>query len=137
MVTIDVIYRGELRCTATHGPSRSELVTDAPLDNQGKGEAFSPTDLVATAIGTCLLTTMAIAARKRGWELAGSTARVEKHMVADPKRRIAKLAVVLQIPHEFGAAERKVLEEAALTCPVHESLDARVEVPIEFRWGRS
>ena len=64
MVTIDVIYRGELRCTATHGPSRSELVTDAPLDNQGKGEAFSPTDLVATAIGTCLLTTMAIAARK-------------------------------------------------------------------------
>ena len=137
MVTIDVLYQGGLRCVSTHGPSRAELLTDAPLDNHGKGEAFSPTDLVATAIGTCLLTTMAIAARNRGWELAGSTARVEKHMVADPRRRIAKLAVVLRIPHEFGEEQRVILERAALTCPVHESLDARVEIPIQFQWGRS
>lgn len=138
MVRIHSIYRGELRCEATHGPSSSELVTDAPVDNQGRGEAFSPTDLVATALATCMLTTMGIAAQKHGWVLEGATADVEKGMVAEPVRRIGELAVVIRVPDQSGPRserERTVLERAALTCPVHKSLGPEVEIPITFHWG--
>jgi putative redox protein len=134
MVTITMDYRGELRCQATHGPSRTELTTDAPADNQGKGESFSPTDLVATALGTCILTTMGIVAARHGWPMAGSTATVVKEMVADPVRRIGRLRVTLLMSHALEAKAREALERAALTCPVHRSLASNVEIPLEIRW---
>lgn len=137
MVTIQVLYQGELRTQATHGPSRVELVTDAPVDNQGKGASFSPTDLVATSLGTCMLTTMGIVAKRHGWELEGASATVEKHMVADPERRIGKLTVALRIPGAFGAKERTILERTALTCPVHKSLHPKVEIPVTFHWDEA
>ncbi len=134
MVSISVVYEGDLHCQATHGPSGNLLTTDAPADNQGRGESFSPTDLVATAVGTCMVTIMGIAAEKRGWDITGTTVRVEKQMVADPKRRIAKLAVEIQVPQEFAPAEREVLERAAMTCPVHASLRPEVEIPVRVHW---
>lgn len=137
MVTIHISYAGDLSTQATHGPSRTVLVTDAPVDNQGKGASFSPTDLVATALGTCMLTTMGIVARRHGWKLEGASATVEKHMVADPERRIGKLAVVLRFPDGFGEKERTILERTALTCPVHRSLHPKVEIPVTFQWGEA
>jgi putative redox protein len=135
MVTIEITYTGELRCSNVHGPSRTELVTDAPVDNQGKGASFSPTDLVATALGACILTTMGIVAQRHGWPLAGARATVAKHMVADPVRRIGKLAVELHLPGDWDEKQRSVLERTAHTCPVHQSLAPGVEVPVTFHWG--
>lgn len=135
MVKIRAVYEGGLRCRATHGPSNATFPTDAPVDNHGKGESFSPTDLVATALGTCMLTTMGIVADRHGWDLTGATVDVEKGMVADPTRRIGRLAVVLRIPTELDERARQTLENAALTCPVHKSLRPEVEMPIEFAWG--
>jgi putative redox protein len=137
MVEIQVEYQGGLRCRTVHGPSRASFATDAPVDNQGKGESFSPTDLVATALGTCMLTTMGIVAERHGWELAGATARVEKSMVADPARRIGKLAVWLRLPGRFDAKTRDVLEKTALNCPVFKSLNPAIEIPVSFEWDRS
>jgi len=134
MVTITMLYQGELRTQATHGPSQTQLITDAPLDNQGKGASFSPTDLVATALGTCMLTTMGIVAKRHGWALEGASASVEKHMVADPERRIGKLTVVLRIPGSFDEKTRTILERTAFTCPVHKSLSPKVEIPVTFEW---
>ncbi len=134
MVTITMNYQGELRCTATHAPSKQALTTDAPVDNQGRGESFSPTDLVATALGTCILTTMGIVAARHGWPLAGSTATVIKEMVADPVRRIGRLRVTLVMAHALEPKAREALERTAHTCPVHQSLASNVEVPMEFRW---
>jgi len=134
MVTITMLYQGELRTEATHGPSRTQLITDAPVDNQGKGASFSPTDLVATALGTCMLTTMGIVAKRHGWALEGASATVEKHMVADPERRIGKLTVALRFPGVFDEKTRTILERTALTCPVHKSLSPRVEIPVTFHW---
>jgi putative redox protein len=136
MVTITMHYAGDLRTQATHGPSKTVLITDAPVDNQGKGASFSPTDLVATALGTCMLTTMGIVAKRHGWKIEGASATVEKHMVADPERRIGKLVVTLRMPAGLGEKERTILERTAHTCPVHKSLDPRVEVPVTFEWGR-
>ena len=137
MVTIQMHYAGELRTEAVHGPSRTSLVTDAPVDNQGKGESFSPTDLVGTALGTCMLTTMGLVAKRHGWALEGATATVEKHMVADPERRIGKLTVALRVPGAFDAKQRTILERTALTCPVHKSLHPRVEIPVTFQWDEA
>jgi putative redox protein len=134
MVRIDVTYRGRLRCAAVHEPSGSELVTDAPRDNQGEGASFSPTDLVATALATCVLTTMGIVAQRHGWKLDGARATVVKHMVADPVRRIGKLELALRIPGAFDARARETLERTAHTCPVHKSLAPNVEVPMTFEW---
>lgn len=137
MVQIDLRYEGSLRCTATHGPSRTTLSTDAPVDNQGRGMSFSPTDLVATALGSCILTTMAIVAERHGWDLEGASARVEKRMVADPVRRIGELAVHLRLPGAFDERARTTLERTALTCPVHKSLGSSVSIPIVFEWDPS
>ncbi|MEO6709798.1 MAG: OsmC family protein [Planctomycetota bacterium] len=135
MVTIVMEYQGELRCRATHTPSKTELTTDAPVDNQGKGESFSPTDLVATALGTCMLTTMGIVAARHGWSMQGASATVVKEMVADPVRRIGRLRVSINLPTPLEAKAREALERAAHTCPVHRSLAANVDVPLEFIWG--
>lgn len=134
MVEIQVQYRGELRCAAEHGPSGQTLTTDAPVDNHGRGEAFSPTDLVGTALGTCMLTLMGIAARGRDWNLEGARARVTKSMAANP-RRIARLEVEIEVPAALPEEARRVLEEAARSCPVHATLRPETEIPIRFRWG--
>jgi putative redox protein len=112
MVTMQLEYQGDLHCKAIHEPSGTELTTDAPKDNQGRGESFSPTDLVATALGSCMLTVMGIMAR-----------------------RIARLAVRIHIPHAISPENQQKLERAAHTCPVHKSLHPDVESPIDFTWG--
>ena len=138
MVSIHAVYEGQLRCVATHGPSSNQLTTDAPVDNRGKGESFSPTDLVATALGTCMVTVMGIAADEHGWDVEGLTVDVEKFMIADPKRRIRKLEVVIRMPGDperWSDEQRAELEKAALSCPVHGSLHPDTEVPVTFHWG--
>lgn len=134
MVEIEIVYEGALRTTARHGPSGAILSTDAPVDNEGKGERFSPTDLVAAALGTCMLTLMGISARRRGLLLEGVRVRVGKHMVADPVRRIGRIDVTFEMPAGLSAGERQFLENAARTCPVRKSLDPRIEIPLDFRY---
>ena len=136
MVEIRVRYEGDLHCIAVHGPSGASFATDAPVDNQGRGESFSPTDLVATALGTCMLTTMGIVARRHDWDLSGATATDKKIMVADPLRRVGRLEVSIRIPAELDERARETLVKTAHTCPVHKSLAPSVEIPIEFAWGR-
>ncbi len=135
MVTIQVEYQGDLHCKAVHGPSRAELNTDAPTDNQGRGETFSPTDLVATALGTCMLTVMGILARTLQIDIAGATATVEKEMSSTVPRRIHSLKVRIRIPHILSSESQQKLERAAHTCPVHKSLHPDILTPIEFIWG--
>jgi putative redox protein len=132
VVVITGRYLGDLRCEATHGPSQTRLVTDAPADNMGKGETFSPTDLLATALGTCIVTTMAIVATRRGIDLSAATFTVEKHMVADPERRIGRLPVTIRMPAAISDQNRAVLERAAHTCPVHKSLSPAIDSAITF-----
>ncbi len=133
MTLIDSTYRGGLRCTARHGPSGSELDTDAPADNQGKGERFSPTDLVATALSTCMLTIMGIVAERHGWSLEGCSARVEKTMTTEPPRKIALLAVWVTLPEGLSERQRTVLRRAAEACPVKRSLEGAT--PMELHWS--
>ncbi len=135
MVAMELEYQGDLHCRATHGPSGRVLETDAPVDNQGRGESFSPTDLLATALGSCILTVMGIAARTHGVDMTGATARVEKEMAAAPVRRVGRLTVEVRVPGEVGADDRLKLERAAHTCPVHKSLHPDVETVVTFRWG--
>ena len=134
MVEITVEYEGGLHTHAVHGPSKSSLETDAPLDNQGRGERFSPTDLVATALGTCMLTTMGILAERHGWPLAGTRARIEKHMVADPLRRIGRLVAELSFAPGIPREARAPLLRAAETCPVRQSLLSAIEVDLRVEW---
>jgi putative redox protein len=136
MVEITASYDGQLHCTAKHGPSGSTLSSDAPKDNMGRGEAFSPTDLVATALGTCILTTMGIVAQRQNLDIAGATLRVEKHMSESGPRRIVRLPVEIQMPREVSPDDRQRLENAANTCPVKKSLGAEVDAPISFKWGK-
>ena len=135
MVQIDIVYRGELRCEAKHAPSGVVIATDAPVDNQGRGESFSPTDLVATALGTCMLTIMGIVARKHSIPLEGTSVTVTKEMTAQPFRRIGKLGVTIRVPGKIGVEDRQRLENAAHTCPVHRSLHSDVQQEIEFQWS--
>ena len=135
MVAIQFEYQGDLHCKAVHGPSGTELTTDAPKDNQGRGESFSPTDLVATALGTCMLTIMGIMARTLNIDIAGTTATVEKEMTASMPRRIQSLAVKIRIPQSLSPENQQKLERAAHTCPVHKSLHPDVQAPIEFTWA--
>lgn len=136
-VTIDISYLGGLHCEATHGPSGARLETDAPVDNEGRGETFSPTDLAATGLGTCLVTIMGIAAKRHGWDLTGTRVRVVKEMTADPIRRIGALTVTIGVPagRITAAADRLLLKRAADTCPVRQSLHPDVKVTMAFEWG--
>ena len=133
-VRIDFTYNGELRCSATHAPSQTVLLTDAPVDNQGKGESFSPTDLVATALGSCILTTMAIFAKRHDIELRGASATVHKEMISTPSRRIGKLTAEIRLPLPASHPMRETLERVGLTCPVHASLHPDLEQQIDFQW---
>jgi putative redox protein len=133
MVNISIEYTGGLHCNAVHEPSKSKLETDAPTDNQGKGEAFSPTDLVATALGTCIATTMAIVAERHQLDLKGMTVHVAKEMANDP-RRIGRLIAEVHVPLSPDHPQRPLLEKTALGCPVHRSLHPDMERPTEFFW---
>ena len=135
MVKIEIDYQGQLRCNAKHTPSATTLITDAPVDNCGKGESFSPTDLIATGLGTCVLTIMGIIAARNDIDISGTTVQVEKEMVADPVRRIGKLPVEVHVPHDLPAEDRKRLENGARTCPVHKSLHPDIDAPITFRYS--
>jgi putative redox protein len=135
MVEVAVRYLGDLRCQATHGPSATHLVTDAPRDNHGRGESFSPTDLVATALATCMVTTMGIFAARHQIDISGATARVTKEMASQPIRRIGCLTVTIALPREYSEEQRKILEGAALNCPVQKSLDPAVRLPVTFTYG--
>ncbi len=132
MVKITATYEGDLRCRATHGPSGNSLHTDAPVDNEGKGESFSPTDLLATALTTCIMTICGIMGRRHGLDLSGMRAEVEKGMVADPLRRVGSLPVTVTIPGQLSADDRERLERAAHTCPVHRSIHPDIDAPIHF-----
>ncbi|HVU02238.1 MAG TPA: OsmC family protein [Polyangiaceae bacterium] len=136
MVDIDISYEGDLHCVAVHGPSGATLASDAPVDNHGKGESFSPTDLVATALGTCMLTVMGIRSKKEGWAIEGAKVHVRKGMTTTGPRRIARLEVKLTFPGiaPKDARAREILEQTANTCPVRLSLLEAIEVPIEFVW---
>jgi putative redox protein len=135
-VEIGIVYEGELRCRCEHGPSGVVLATDAPLDNQGRGESFSPTDLVATALGSCMMTIMGIMARRHDYPIEGTTVRVVKEMVQEPVRRIGKLSVEFHVKNgsRLSEADRKRLEQAAYTCPVHKSLHPDIQIPVIFNW---
>lgn len=134
MVRVDVTYTGELHCHATHGPSQSKLATDAPADNKGKGEAFSPTDLIATALGTCISTTMGIKAEQLGVDLRGMRVTVQKEMSQDGPRRIVALPSEVHIPLPADSPHREVLEQTGLNCPVHKSLPPEIHRPTKFFW---
>lgn len=134
MVNISVRYAGDLHCAAIHGPSQNEIATDAPVDNTGKGEAFSPTDLVGAALATCMATTMAIAAQRHQIELKGLTVQITKEMSQDAPRRIARLASEMHVPLPENHPQRALLEQAALNCPVHKSLGPEIDRPVSFFW---
>ena len=135
MVAVRVEYQGDLHCQIVHGPSGATLNTDAPKDNQGRGESFSPTDMVAAALGSCMLTIMAIMGRTLGIDISGATANVEKEMISSPLRRINKLTVTIHVPHQLTEEQKIKLERAAHTCPVHRSLHPDIQTPILFTWG--
>ncbi|MCR6657578.1 MAG: OsmC family protein [Opitutus sp.] len=137
MVKITGEYQGELHCNALHVSSGNQLVTDAPKDNQGRGEAFSPTDLVATALATCIVTTMAIVARRNGFELPPVKFEVTKEMSADAPRRIARLATQLWMPIPESHPQAAALAAIASNCPVHHSLHPSVERPVTIHWAQA
>ena len=132
-MTSKVTYLGDLRTSSVHLQSGSEIISDAPLDNNGKGEAFSPTDTVANALASCMLTVMGIKARDMEVSMDGSTAEVTKYMQADP-RRISKIEVVLTMKSDADQKAKTILERIALTCPVHQSLHPDIEKDITFNW---
>lgn len=131
--TIKARYAGDLRIECEHVASGGKIVTDAPLDNCGKGQAFSPTDLCCTALGACAMTIMAIEARKMGRELDGASMEITKTMAADP-RRIARIDIVFHLPGGFDAEQRRRLENAATACPVCLSLGADTTQQFVFDW---
>ncbi|QAR30817.1 OsmC family peroxiredoxin [Ornithobacterium rhinotracheale] len=133
-MTSKVIYLGDLRTEATHLASGNVILSDAPVDNNGRGEAFSPTDTVATALASCALTIMGIKAASMNWDITGITTDVTKVMSAEP-RRIAKISVVFHIPFKTDEKQRKILEKTAKTCPVYLSLHPEIEKDFQFDWA--
>jgi putative redox protein len=130
-VEITGTYTGNLKMELTHGPSGAKLKTAAPVDNKGDGSSFSPTDLVAAALGSCIVTTMAIVAEREGIDFTTASFRVEKHMQNEP-RRIARLPVEVHMPPGLTPDQRAKLERTAHTCPVHKSLLPEIEAEIRF-----
>ena len=132
MVRIDATYDGNLRCTATHGPSGKQLITDAPVDNMGKGESFSPTDLLATSMLTCIMTIVAIRADSKEIDVSGMTGSVEKTMASGP-RRVAKLEVMVNLPSGLDTEDRAWLITEGCNCPVCVSVSESMEVDVTFQ----
>jgi len=134
MVKIEIEHTGCLHSEALHTESGTRIHTDAPSDNGGKGESFSPTDLLATALGTCMTTTMDLYAKKNGFSIDGAKAVVLKHMVSQPSRRVGRLDVVVDMPLSSSHPEREALEKVALNCPVAKSLSPEIQIPVSFSW---
>ena len=132
MVRIEATYDGNLRCTATHLPSGSKLITDAPVDNKGKGESFSPTDLLATSMLTCIMTIVAIRADARQIDVSGMSGSIEKTMAANP-RRIAKLEVIVNLPSDMELDDRAWLITEGCNCPVCVSVSESMDVDVTFQ----
>lgn len=132
-MTSKVTYLGDLRTKSIHVQSGSEIISDAPLDNNGKGEAFSPTDTVANALASCMMTIMGIKARDLNVDLVDSTAEVTKIMNAEP-RRIGAIEIVFDMKSDADKKDRIILERAAMTCPVFLSLSSEIEKNITFNW---
>ena len=134
MATSKITYSGDLRTISTHLKSGKTILTDAPADNQGKGEAFSPTDLLATSLGNCMLTIIGITARTHGFNIDGTTAEITKIMAQDP-RRVGRIEVVLQFPVQtYTDKEKAIIEKAARTCPVALSLHPDIQQNITFNF---
>ena len=133
MTTSIIRYLGELRTSSMHLQSGTEILTDAPKDNHGRGEAFSPTDMVANSLGTCMITIMGIKARDMDIELKGTTAEVTKVMASEP-RRISEIHVHFEMNHVADDKTKTILERAAMTCPVHQSLHPDIKKEITFNW---
>jgi uncharacterized OsmC-like protein len=134
MITVKTTYQGGLRTRAQHQRSGNQIMTDAPVDNHGKGEAFSPTDLLATSLGSCMLTIMGIAANTHGFNIDGTRANVTKIMAADP-RRVGEVVIELFFPaNRYSVKEKKIIENAAYTCPVSRSLHPDLKQSITFNY---
>ncbi|WP_113662065.1 OsmC family protein [Pedobacter nanyangensis] len=134
MKTSEITYNGDLRTTSVHLRSGMEIITDAPVDNQGKGEAFSPTDLLATSLGNCMLTIVGIAARNHGFNIDGTKAQITKVMAENP-RRVSEIQVELQFPaNNYTEKEKTIIERAAKTCPVAQSLHPDIKQQITFSY---
>lgn len=136
-MTASVVYEGNLRCRAIHTQSGSVIETDAPTDNRGKGERFSPTDMLCLALGTCVVTTMGIKAQDMEIDLAGTTIDIQKYMLSDP-RRVGKVDVMIRFPKTLNLSEkdRTILERVGNTCPVARSLSPELEMNLQYVWGQ-
>lgn len=134
MVAISVVYLGDLRCKALHKPSGSEIMTDAPVDNKGKGQNFSPTDLMATALASCIATVLGIYSKNLNWDLKGMRIEVQKEMSKTPPRRIGSLVTNIWLPLKYSDEAKAKIEEIAHSCPVHLSLHPDIHAPINLHW---
>lgn len=133
-MTSQIVYKGDLRTTATHLRSNTTIITDAPTDNHGKGESFSPTDLVATALGSCMLTIMGIVSNRHDWDITGAQVSIQKIMGSNP-RKIAAIEVTIDMPaRQYTDQAKKTLENAAKTCPVALSLADSLVQKVVFNW---
>jgi putative redox protein len=134
MATSNITYNGGLRTTSIHVYSGNEIITDAPIDNKGKGEAFSPTDLLATSLGNCMLTIVGIAAAEHGFNIDGTTCEITKVMAQEP-RRVAEIIVNFQFPDQnYSDKDKKIIERSALTCPVSQSLHPDLKQTVSFNY---
>lgn len=133
-MTSKVIYTGDLRTECEHIKSGTTIITDAPTDNHGKGESFSPTDTVATALASCMLTVTGIKAQDAGFSIDGATAQVTKTMASNP-RRIAQIDIDFHFPQQYDQKTRKIIEHTCLTCPVNQSLHPDIKVEVDFNYG--
>ena len=135
MVEIRLTYEGDLHCSAVHKPSGSVIATDAPLDNNGRGEAFSPTDLVATALAACMATVIGIVAKRKEIDVTGMSVNARKFMSDDQPRRISRIELDLKMPLAADHPDRKLLESAARGCPVHHSIHPDIDVVMNWIWA--
>jgi uncharacterized OsmC-like protein len=134
MIEIQLTYEGDLHCSAVHLPSGSTLVTDAPVDNNGRGQAFSPTDLLATALASCMATVIGIVAKRKDITVDGMTVVARKFMSDAPPRKIQRLEIVLNLPLPANHPERTTFESAARGCPVYQSLHPDTDVQLQWNW---
>jgi len=133
-MTASIRYTGNLRCEVEHTQSKTTIETDAPTDNRGKGEKFSPTDLLCVSLGTCMLTTMAIKANDMDVDITSATADVTKHMYSDP-RRVGKIEVAVNLPKIESEKDRKILQKTGDNCPVIKSIHPDIELAIVYKWS--
>ena len=133
-MTASIVYKGDLRCESVHIQSNSQIETDAPTDNRGKGERFSPTDLLCVSLATCMLTTMGIKANDMEVDISNAKANVTKHMASNP-RRVAKIEVAVSLPGIGSDKDKEILERTGNNCPVAKSINPEIELELTYEWG--